>query len=77
VSNKPAVARLPLTRFLLAMQAAYNHPVLGRVAGPLILRLMSADDRFARILYTDAELARAQTMSFDELAEDVIAAKYV
>jgi hypothetical protein len=76
VSRKPAVARLPLTRFLLAMQGAYNHPLVGRLAGPLILRLMSADDRFARILYTDAELARAKQMSFDELAEDVLAAKY-
>jgi hypothetical protein len=76
VSNTPAVARLPLTRFLLIMQAAYNHPLLGRLAGPLILRLMSADDRFARVLYTDEELARARQMSFDELAEDVLAAKY-
>ena len=75
LSARPAVARLPLSRFLLAMQTAYNHPVVGRVAGPLLLRLMSAEDRIARVLYSDEELARAQRMSFDEIAEDLLTAR--
>jgi hypothetical protein len=60
---------------MISMQAAYNHPVIGRVLGPLLLRAIGADARAAQILFTREELARTQQMSFDELAEDALAAK--
>lgn len=75
VLRKPTVARLPFSRFMLAMQRAYNHPVLGRLLGKPLLRALGAEERAARILFTPDELARAQRMSFDELAEDALAAK--
>lgn len=75
VTNKPTVARLPLSRFVLLMQRLYNHRVLGPLFGRGILRAMGADERFARVLYTDDELRRAQAMSFDELAAEAVEAK--
>jgi hypothetical protein len=74
--RKPTVARTPFSRFMIAMQAAYNHPLIGRALAPLLLRALGAEDRAARILFTDEELARTRRMSFDELAEEALAAKY-
>jgi hypothetical protein len=49
------------------------------IAGPVLakglLRLLGAEARIAARLYTEAELARSQAMTFDELAEDALAAK--
>jgi len=75
IIRKPGVAAQPFSRFMIAMQEAYNHPVLGRLLGPLLLRAIGAEPQLARRLFTDAELARSQAMSFDELAEDALAAK--
>lgn len=75
VLRKPTVARTAFSRFMISMQAAYNHPVIGRVLGPALLRAIGADARAAQILFTREELARTQQMSFDELAEDALAAK--
>jgi hypothetical protein len=75
IMRKPTVARLPFSRFMIGAQNAYNHPIAGRVLGPLLLRALGAEDRAARILFTREELASTQRMSFDELAEDAIAAK--
>jgi len=76
VLRKPTVARTPFSRLMIGLQAAYNHPVAGRVLGPLLLRALGAEDRAARILFTREELARTQRMSFDELAEEALAVKY-
>lgn len=76
VLRKPAVARTPFSRFMIAMQGAYNHPLVGRLLGPLLLRALGADPRAARILFTHEELARTQRMTFEELAEEALAAKY-
>ena len=75
--RKPTVARRPLARFMLAMQDAYNHPVLGRLFGPLLLRALGADPRAARRLFTEEELARTRRQTFDEMAEDALAAKAI
>ena len=74
--RKPTVARLPFSRAMLAMQALYNRPFVGPTLGRVLLRALGADARSARFLFTEAELARAQRMTFDELAEDALAAKY-
>jgi len=76
ILRKPTVARLPFSRAMLAMQALYNRPYVGPTLGRVLLRALGADARSARYLFTDAELARAQRMTFDELAEDALAAKY-
>jgi hypothetical protein len=43
----------------------------------LLLHALGADDRAARILFTREDLARSGQMSFDELAEEALAAKYM
>jgi hypothetical protein len=76
ITNKPTVARMPMARLMLTLQRLYNHPVLGPLFGRGILRAMGADARVAQVLYTDDELARAQQMSFEDLAAEAVAAKY-
>jgi len=75
VLRKPTVARAPFSKFMIAMQALYNHPIIGRVFGPVLLRILGAEPRAAKILFTPEELARTQRMSFDELAEEALAQK--
>jgi hypothetical protein len=74
--RKPTVARAPFPRFMIAAQAAYNHPVIGALFGRLLLRVLGAEPRAARILFTAEELAKTQRMSFEELAEEALAQKY-
>jgi hypothetical protein len=61
---------------MIALQNAYNHPIYGRFFGRVLLRMLGAEERAARILFTKEELARTQGMSFDELAEEALSVKY-
>jgi hypothetical protein len=76
VLRKQTVARTPFTRLMIAMQEAYNHRMVRRFFGPALLRVLGAEERSATIQFTREELARTQQMTFDELAEDALAAKY-
>jgi hypothetical protein len=76
IIRKPTVARTPFSRFMIRSQELYNHPVIGKILGRVLLRALGAEDRAARILFTQEELVRTQSMSFDELAEDALAVKY-
>jgi hypothetical protein len=76
LATKDGVRKLSFNRFLLTMQALYNTPVVGFIFGRALLRIMGIDPRVAPILYTDAEASRARAMSYDELAEDAVNAKY-
>lgn len=75
VARKPGVKRRPFARFLLAMQDAYKRPLLRKVAGPVISRLAGAPGELLMTLYEADELERAGRMSFDEMAEEALAAK--
>ncbi len=75
IARKPTVARLPIMRVMLATQELYLHPVAGPLLAGVLLRILGAEPRLAARLYTEADLARATAMSFDELAEDALAAK--
>jgi len=76
VLRKQTVSRTPFSRFMIFMQELYNRPVIGKVFGRVLLRALGAEDRAAKILFTPEELARTRQMSFDELAEDALAAKF-
>lgn len=76
VLHKPMVARTPFSRMMIGMQRLYNTPVIGTVFGRVLLRLLGAEDRAARILFTRDELARAERMTFEQMAEEALAAKY-
>jgi len=73
VMRKPAVARAPFPRFMIAAQDLYNHPVAGRLFGRVLLRALGADPRAARYLFTEEDLARTRRMTFDEMAEEALA----
>ena len=75
VLRKQNVARTPWSQFMIGIQNAYNHPVIGKLFGPFLLRALGAEDRAARILFTQEELTRAQHMSFEQLADEALAAK--
>lgn len=76
LARKPTVARLPFIKFMLGVQALFNHPVVGKRLGKVLLRIAGGEERAIRVLFTDDELARAQRMSFEELAEDALNAKF-
>ncbi len=76
VARKPTVARLPFTRFMITMQDLINHPVAGPIVGGVLLRMLGGERRVAARLFTADELTRAQAMSFEELADDAVGAKF-
>jgi len=76
VLRKPTVARTPFSRFMIGAQNLYNRPIIGKLLGRVLLRALGAEDRAARFLFTQDELARTSRMSFEELAEEALAAKY-
>ncbi|MFN0253090.1 MAG: hypothetical protein ACKV2T_39825 [Kofleriaceae bacterium] len=76
VLRKPTVARSPFSKLMIKMQELYNRPILGKVFGRVFLRVLGAEDRAARILFTQDELKKTMGMSFDELAEEALALKY-
>ncbi len=77
LGHKDEVARLNFTRFMTTMQNLFNTPVVGQVFEPILLRVLGVDKSLAVDLFTKDELKRAQAMSFDELAEDALAAKTI
>jgi hypothetical protein len=76
VLRKPTVSRTPWSKMMIGFQNLYNRPIVGKLFGRVLLRALGAEDRAARILFTQDELARSKRMSFDELAEEALAAKY-
>ncbi len=75
LGQKPAINRRPFARFMLAVQAAYNRPLARRWAGPLISRVAGVPGEMLLTLNSEEELARAAKQSFDELAQEALAAK--
>jgi hypothetical protein len=72
---KPGVGDLPLTKFWNTMMAIYNHPRTGERAKDLIATIIGAEPELIERLVTEEEIARAATMSFEQLATEALAAK--
>lgn len=77
VGQKPDVAARPFTRFLNAVRRLYQTPVLGKAFGQVLSRLGGAPGELIVDLYSAEEAALARQMSFEELAEDALAAKFI
>ncbi len=75
IGAKPEAVRRPFSRFLRAMYDAFNHPKAGPWMGRVASRLVGIDPRYMARLDDDAALARAATMTYDELCQDALAAK--
>ena len=77
VLRKPTVARTPFSRFMIALQDAYNHPIDRQACSARCSCACSAPRIAPRgSCSRSEELARTQRMSFDELAEEALAVKY-
>ncbi|MCB9597361.1 MAG: hypothetical protein H6719_31845 [Sandaracinaceae bacterium] len=75
LGRKPGVTERPFAKFVGIVQDLFNDPVLGRVMGPLLARLIGLPPHVVQTLYTPEEEARYGQMTYTELAEDALAAK--
>ena len=75
LGTKPDVAARPFTRFMNSLRLVAEHPTLGPVFGKAAAALAGVPVDLMRSLFTEEEARRAQRMSFDELADDALAAK--
>lgn len=77
LSRKPDVARRPFTRFVNTLRDLYQLPGIPKLAGPFLERVAGVPGDLLTDLYTDAEVRAAKAMSYDELADDALAAKAI
>ena len=76
LGTRPGLDALPLVKFWSSMMVLYNKPWMGRRGKEAVARVVGAEPRFMQYLATEDELARARTMSLDDLAEEALAAKH-
>jgi hypothetical protein len=76
LSAKPGLDELPIIKFWQTMMELYAKPWVGPRGKAAIARVVGAEPRFMEIFATEEDLARAKKMSFAELAEETLAAKY-
>jgi hypothetical protein len=77
LGEKEEVGRRPFSRFMYALRDTFEHPIAGKIFARPITRIMGVDPKYIRTLYAPEEAARARRMSFEELAEDALQAKYL
>ena len=75
LAAKPGVARRPFGAFMIAVRDLYNTRLGRALFGRVLSRLAGMEPRLMENIPTPDEMARAGGMSFDELAEDALAAK--
>lgn len=76
IATRPRVRDRPFVKFMNSLREAYNQPVLRVVLGRGILRLTGMEPEVLATLYSADDEARVQRMSWDELADDLLAVKY-
>jgi hypothetical protein len=74
---KPNVAEQPMARLLLALQRINDTPYLGKAFASIFTRMIIIEPELYRRLTNEAEERRAAQMSFDQMAEEALAVKYV
>ena len=77
LAEKPAVKESPFVKTMQGLQTLYNeHPVIRALFGRLIARAAGVDGRMLAVLTNEKERSRAASMSWDQLAQESLAAKY-
>ena len=76
VTLKPEVARTPFAKVMSGIRSAYKKPVVRETIGPVLLRVTGLDDRVMDDKYSREEKSRAREMTFEEMAEEALQAKY-
>lgn len=77
LGKKPDVARRPFARFIAGIQLAYNTRPGRLLFGNLLSRIAGVPGEMLRDLHTREEAARFAAMSYDELAEEALNAKFL
>ncbi len=77
LGEKPGLEHLPLMKFWRTLMDLYARPWVGPRGKEVIARILGAEPRFMEQIATEEELARARAMSFEELAQEALAAKQV
>jgi hypothetical protein len=75
LGRKPGGTRRPFAKFMSTLQDLYMHPVTRTLFGPVLARLGGVGPEYMGRLFTDAEVARAQGMTYDELADEAVGLK--
>lgn len=75
LGEKPGLEHLPLMKFWRTLMDLYARPWVGPRGKEVIARILGAEPRFMEQIATEEELARARAMSFEELAQEALAAK--
>jgi hypothetical protein len=75
LTAKQAAAGSPFARFAKTTKDIYNHPIAGRLFGGLAARVLGLDPEFMARIASEDDIARANTMTFDDLARDALGAK--
>jgi hypothetical protein len=75
LSEKPGVSDRPFGKFMLGLQAIFEHPIAGPIFGRAAARLAGVEPQYVAKLYTQEELERSRGMSYDELADEALALK--
>ena len=77
LGTKRRVAKRPFNRFVLTLQALHQNPLTRPVLGRVAVRVLGLRPAVLDRLYSEAEAAHARRASFDQLAEEALAAKFV
>jgi hypothetical protein len=72
---KPNVRKRPFSKVMLGLQDLYRIAPVRAVLGPVLERAIGVQGSVLVRLTSDSEEARARAMSFDELAQEALAAK--
>ncbi len=75
ISAKPGVTDRPFGILMTTLQNVYRHPVGRTFLGGFVTRIAGMEPRFMEAIATEADLARASTMTFDQLADEALAVK--
>jgi hypothetical protein len=76
LGHRPGFSERPFARFIRTLQNLFNEPIVGTLAGPVLVRMIGLDPRVIRTLYSEEEQRRANAMTIDELAQEALGAKY-
>jgi hypothetical protein len=76
MARKKEVAARPFTRFLRTLQLLFVHPLIGRVLGRVIVRIVGVDPRVLVELFDEDDERRVNAMSLQDLADEILSLKF-
>jgi len=77
LGEKPQIADRPMARLMTRVRDIALHPVFGPLFGRVAERVAGAPAELLGVMYDADEARRFRAMSFDEMAEDALQAKFL